>query len=67
MPLYVGLDLHSNNNFMAVINKQGKRVDHKKLPNDSELILQALRSHRAKIGGVVVESTYNALKGDALK
>ena len=45
MPLYVGLDLHSNNNFMAVINKQGKRVDHKKLPNDPELILEVLRFH----------------------
>ena len=40
MPLYVGLDLHSNNNFMAVMNKQGKRVDHKKLPNDPELTHQ---------------------------
>ena len=59
MPLYVGLDLHSNNNFLAVINKQGKRVDHKKLPNDPEIILEVLRSHGAKIVGVVVESTYN--------
>jgi transposase len=59
MPLYVGLDLHSNNNFLALINKQGKRVDYKKLPNDLELILEVLRSHRAKIVGVVVESTYN--------
>jgi transposase len=59
MPLYVGLDLHSNNNFLALINKQGKRIDHKKLPNDLGLILEVLRSHRAKIVGVVVESTYN--------
>jgi hypothetical protein len=31
MPLYVGLDLHSNDNFLVFINKQGKRVDHKEL------------------------------------
>ena len=59
MPLYVGLDLHSNNNFLALINKQGKRVDQKKLLNDRELILEVLRSYRSKIVGVVVESTYN--------
>jgi transposase len=59
MPLYVGLDLHSNNNFLALINKQGKRVDQKKLSNDRELILEVLRSYRSKIVGVVVESTYN--------
>ena len=59
MPLYVGLDLHSNNNFLAVMNKQGKRVGHKKLANDPEVILEVLRSHRSKIVGVVVESTYN--------
>jgi transposase len=59
MPLYVGLDLHSNNNYLAVMNNQGKRIDHKKLPNDPKIILEALRSHRAKVKGVVVESTYN--------
>ena len=61
MPLYVGLDLHSNKNFLAVMNQQGKRVDHKKLANDPELIPEVLRSHRARIGGVVVESIYALL------
>jgi transposase len=59
MPLYAALDLHSNNNFLAVINNEGKRIDHKKLPNDAKLILEALRPHRAETDGVVVESTYN--------
>jgi hypothetical protein len=59
MPLYVGLDLHSNNNFLAVINNEGKRIDHKKLPNDPKLILEALRPHQTETDGVVVESTYN--------
>ncbi len=59
MSLYVGLDLHANNNFLAVIDDKGKRVDHKKLPNDAQLVLEALRSDQAEIEGVVVESTYN--------
>ena len=59
MLFYVGLDLHSNNIFLAVINKQGKRVDHKKLANDPKLIVEVLGSYRDKIEGVVVESTYN--------
>jgi transposase len=59
MSLYVGIDLHANNNFLAVINEQGKRVDHKKLPNDTRLLLEALQSHGEEIEGVVVESTYN--------
>jgi len=36
MSLYVGLDLHANNNFLAVIDDKGKRVDHKKLPHDAQ-------------------------------
>ena len=59
MSLYVGLDLHANNNFLAVIDDKGKRVDHKKLPNDARLVLEALRADQAEIEGVVVESTYN--------
>ena len=59
MSLYVGIDLHANNNFLAVIDDKGKRVDHKKLPNDAQLVLEALRSDQAEIEGVVVESTYN--------
>ncbi len=59
MSLYVGLDLHANNNFLGVIDDKGKRVDHKKLPNDAQLVLEALRSDQAEIEGVVVESTYN--------
>lgn len=59
MLLYAALDLHSNNNFLAVINNEGKRIDHKKLPNDPKLILEALRPHQTETDGVVVESTYN--------
>lgn len=59
MVLYAGCDLHSNNNHLALVDQKGKRVDHWKLANDRGVILETLRSQRAKIAGVVVESTYN--------
>jgi len=59
MPLYVGLDLHATSNYLAVIDHKGKRVDHKKLPNRPAIVLDALRSQRGRVKGVVVESTFN--------
>jgi hypothetical protein len=37
MPLYCGIDLHSNNHVVCVIDEQDKRLLEKKLDNDSEL------------------------------
>ena len=59
MPLYAGCDLHSNNNYFALVDQKGKRVDHWRLANDPKVILETLRSQRLKIVGIVVESTYN--------
>ena len=30
MRLYAGIDLHANNNYLAIIGKKGKRIDQKK-------------------------------------
>ena len=57
--LYVGSDLHGNNNFLGIIDEQGKRVFKKRLPNDRELIKDVLRPYQEEIEGIVVESTYN--------
>lgn len=59
MKLYTGFDLHSSNNYLAIIDEDGKRVFKKKLPNDSEHILDTLRPYKDDIVGIVVESTYN--------
>ena len=59
MKLYTGFDLHSTNNYLAIIDKNGKRVFKKKLPNDPEKILDTLRPYKTDIVGIVVESTYN--------
>ena len=59
MRLYAGIDLHASNNFLAVIDDNGKRVYRKKLPNETELILSVLGSFEEEMVGVVVESTFN--------
>jgi transposase len=59
MKLYSAFDLHSNNCYLGIIDQAGKRIAKKKLPNDPELILQALIPYSDDIVGVVIESTYN--------
>jgi transposase len=59
MQLYTAFDLHSNNSYLGIIDENGKRVFHKKLPNDPEVILNTLKQFKSDIVGIVVESTYN--------
>src|SRR5574341_650190 len=59
MRLYTGIDLHSSNSFLAIIDETGKRVFKKKLPNDPVQILSALAPYRDSTVGIVIESTYN--------
>lgn len=59
MKLYAAFDLHSSNNYLAVIDEEGKRQLQKKLPNDAGAIVTALSPYRKKIAGIAVESTYN--------
>ena len=59
MEAYAGIDLHSSNNFMAIIDDQDRRLYEKKLPNKLYAVLSALNRFREAIRGVVVESTYN--------
>jgi len=39
MKLYGGIDLHSNNNYLGIINRKDKKVYKKKLPNDLAEVL----------------------------
>ena len=55
---YTGIDLHSNNSVISVINEADKVVAEKRLPNDLARILEFLEPHKADMVGVVVESTY---------
>lgn len=59
MALYAGIDLHSNNSVLAVIDGQDALKYRKPLPNDLAVIEQALSVFREELAGVVIESTYN--------
>ena len=59
MSLYCGIDLHSNNCVICVINEQDKRLKEIKVSNDPKLVLNALIRYRHRLAGVAIESTFN--------
>ena len=56
---YCGIDLHSNNSVVMIIDETDHVLYSKRHANDLTQILAALEVHRAELSGVVVESTYN--------
>ena len=59
MESYAGIDLHSSNNYMAVIDGEDKRIYGKRLANKMNTVISALEPFKESLKGVVVESTYN--------
>jgi transposase len=59
MKVYAGIDLHSSNNYLGIIDEEDRRLYQKRLPNQLEYILLALEPFKKDMEGVVVESTYN--------
>ena len=59
MRLYAGIDLHSNNNYLGIMDEKEKKVFKMKIPNELPKILLALEPYRNKLEGIVIESTYN--------
>jgi transposase len=59
MELYGGIDLHSTNNHLGIIDGNDKRIYKKKLPNDPQIILGKLAPYKADMTGIAIESTYN--------
>jgi transposase len=57
--MYSGIDLHSNNSVVAVIDDGDRVVAQKRLPNDLAKIVGFLSYWKDDLAGVVVESTYN--------
>ena len=60
---FSGIDLHSNNAVVAVIDDQDRVLYCKRLTNDLSLIVAALMPWRAELQGVVVESTFYGRPG----
>ena len=59
MPLYAGLDLHSRNTYIGILDHQFNRIFKKRVRNDLALILQILKPFDSDLKGIVVESTFN--------
>jgi len=59
MEVYAGLDLHSTNTYVAMIDKDNKVLYKQRHGNDVPTILSVLDPFKKDIQGVVVESTYN--------
>ena len=56
---FVGIDLHSNNSYLAVIDTDNNRTFKKKSRNNLSEIIKHLAPFEKQIKGIVVESTYN--------
>ena len=59
MELYAGLDLHSRNTYIGIMDKEFKRVFGKRVSNNLPLIIKTLEPFQEQLQGLVVESTYN--------
>jgi len=59
MSLYCGIDLHSNNHVLVVIDEHDKRIVERRLDNELSLTLSCLAPYRRRISTIAVESTPN--------
>ena len=54
MKVYAGIDLHSSNNYLGIIDEKDHRLYQKRLPNSLESILTAMEPFKESLEGVVV-------------
>ena len=59
MKLYAGIDLHSNNSVIDLLDEKDKVIYNKRLPNDLARILSELSPYQAQIEAIAIESTFN--------
>lgn len=59
MTLYCGIDLHSNNSYLCVIDDKDKCLLEKKFDNNLHSIISALKRYKRRLKAVAVESTFN--------
>ena len=59
MTHYCGIDLHSNNHVIVVIDDEDKRVLDKRVDNDLRITLALLKPYRDSLKSIAVESTFN--------
>ena len=59
MSLYCGIDLHSNNHVLCVIDDKDRRLLETKLDNDVHQTIKALSPYQKQLKAVAIESTFN--------
>lgn len=57
--LFGAFDLHANNCYLAIIDKEDHRIYQRRLQNHPQTILAELEPFRNDLVGIVVESTFN--------
>jgi transposase len=57
--LMAGIDLHSNNVMIGIVDQDGQRLKHQKLACDLQQVEKFLRPYKSRLKSVAVESTYN--------
>ena len=56
---YVGIDLHSKNCYIGIIDQTGNKIFNKRVLNDLKDIITTLNSFKEKIKSIAIESTFN--------
>jgi transposase len=59
MMLYGGIDLHSNNSYIGIVDGENRVIYKNRHRNDLPVILSALAPYKDELGAVAVESTFN--------
>jgi transposase len=57
--LYAAIDLHSNNNYLAIIDGEDHRVFERRLKNEISAVITALAPFKERVVAIAVESTFN--------
>lgn len=59
MKLYCGIDLHSNNHYISIIDEENLRLKEKRISNDLSQTLTLLKPYKHDLQGIAIESTFN--------
>jgi transposase len=57
--LFAGIDLHSNNLMIGIVDQAGRRLKHQKLDCNLQQVVAFLKPFKARFKSLAVESTYN--------
>lgn len=59
MSYYCGIDLHSNNHVVVVIDEEDNKLVDKRIDNDLNTTIALLSPYKKELKAVAVESTFN--------